>query len=166
MLELIFGMELLPALCFLFGFICVIVEIFYPGFGVPGIVGSILLFVGVIIVARTTVEALILILIILAILSIFILIAYKSASSGRLKKMVLGDSLNRESGYVGTSDLSRYIGMEGKVLTTLRPAGMADFNGEKIDVVSEGEFISKGATVKVTRVAGRQVVVKKSEETK
>ena len=44
--------------------------------------------------------------------------------------------------------------------TVLRPAGTADFEGVKLDVVTEGEFIEKGRPLEVIRVEGRRIVVR------
>jgi membrane-bound serine protease (ClpP class) len=53
------------------------------------------------------------------------------------------------------------VGSEGIALTTLRPAGSADFNGKRVDVVADWEYIEKGSRIKVLRVEGVKVVVKK-----
>ncbi|MCK5557191.1 MAG: hypothetical protein KAJ01_02355, partial [Candidatus Hydrogenedentes bacterium] len=44
-------------------------------------------------------------------------------------------------------------------VTTLRPAGMALIDGNRINVVTDGEFIEKDAPVKVSEVEGGRVVV-------
>ena len=56
--------------------------------------------------------------------------------------------------------------MEGIALTTLRPAGSAEFNGQKYDVVADWEYIPKGNKIKVIRVEGIKVVVKGIERVK
>ena len=47
--------------------------------------------------------------------------------------------------------------------TVLRPAGMADFDGVKLEVLAEGEFIEAGKPVRVVRVEGRKIVVRQIE---
>ena len=42
----------------------------------------------------------------------------------------------------------------------LRPVGRADFDGVKLDVLAEGEFVDVGKRVKVVRVEGRKIVVR------
>ena len=56
-----------------------------------------------------------------------------------------------------------YLGKIGIVVATCRPAGMADFDGVKLDVVTRGEYIEKGAMVDVIEVEGNRIVVKVSE---
>lgn len=53
------------------------------------------------------------------------------------------------------------LGREGEALTLLRPAGTVLIGDEKIDVVSEGEYITKGSKVRVIAVEGNKVVVRK-----
>ena len=43
----------------------------------------------------------------------------------------------------------------------LRPAGIAVIDGERVDVVSDGEFIDAGFPVIVTRVDGNRIVVRR-----
>ncbi|MCL4697026.1 MAG: hypothetical protein KJ023_08250, partial [Burkholderiaceae bacterium] len=41
------------------------------------------------------------------------------------------------------------------------PAGVADLDGERVDVVSDGEFIEAGEAIEVTRVDGNRIVVRR-----
>jgi membrane-bound serine protease (ClpP class) len=52
------------------------------------------------------------------------------------------------------------LGQEGVALTTLRPAGIADIGGERVDVVAEGNWIEDGAPIKVIDVEGTRVTVR------
>jgi len=155
------GLSWVPLLCIIAGLAFVIIEMFVPGFGAPGILGVILLAIGVILYARTPLEALILIVIILAILGIALTLVLQSASKGRLgKHLVLNDTLNDSEKFSAVEDLNYFVGSEGVTLTVLRPSGTADFNGVKLDVVSDGEFIPKGSNVIISKVEGNRIVVK------
>lgn len=67
---------------------------------------------------------------------------------------------DRTLGYHSAEDnLDRLLGQEGIAQSKLRPAGIAEIGGRRIDVVSEGGFIEAGAAVKVMKVEGRRVVV-------
>lgn len=154
-------MSLLPAICFAVGFILVILEMFFPGFGVPGIAGSILLFLGIMFLANDLVEAAILLLIVLAFLGGALTFILHSASKGKLSKsMVLNDSLNSKSGYNSTENSEKYLNKIGIATSVLRPSGTADFDGVKLDVVTQGDFISEDSKVIVVKVEGRRIVVK------
>jgi membrane-bound serine protease (ClpP class) len=57
-------------------------------------------------------------------------------------------------------DDRRWIGRTGVAHSPLRPAGIADMDGTRLDVVSEGGFIEAGAAIEVTRVDGNRIVVR------
>lgn len=52
------------------------------------------------------------------------------------------------------------VGEQGKAITTLRPAGKAQFGQKIIAVVTEGEFLDAGTQVRVVTVRGNRIVVK------
>ena len=56
------------------------------------------------------------------------------------------------------------VGQTGTVVSTLRPAGEAEFNGQTIDVVSVGPMIDVGQTVRVLEVKKFSIVVDVVEE--
>ena len=58
------------------------------------------------------------------------------------------------------ADQKDLLGLEGSALTPLRPAGVADIGGRRVDVVSEGAYIAAGTALKVIRVEGVRVVVR------
>jgi membrane-bound ClpP family serine protease len=152
---------LIAALCLIFGLVLVFFEMFIPGFGVPGIFGAGLLVAGISLTARTIGEGLVLVLILSAIIGIGLVFLFKSATQGKLaKSVVLNEKLTKAAGFSGTVDLSSFLDRKGVALTILRPAGTAEFDGVRVDVVSEGEFIARGAAVQVIKVEGRRVLVK------
>ncbi|NLP14137.1 MAG: hypothetical protein GX383_06630 [Clostridium sp.] len=162
MFDFIYNIDIWAALFFIIGFLLVILEIFNPGFGVPGALGAIFLVIGVVVTMESLIDAIIMIVIILAVLALAFVLAIYSAKKGFLSKtIVLTDSLNEEGGFQGTEDLKVFLGKEGTTLTALRPAGTAEFNGTRLDVVSEFGYIEKDTKVKVIDVEGRRVVVEK-----
>jgi membrane-bound serine protease (ClpP class) len=54
----------------------------------------------------------------------------------------------------------RWLGKRGQASSPLRPAGIADIEGARVDVVSEGELIEPGTPVEVIRVDGNRIVVR------
>lgn len=155
------NIELISALCLFFGLALVVFEMFIPGFGAPGTIGLVLLIFGVVQTAQNVTQVLILTGAILAILAIALMVVLRSASKGRLSKtLVLSNTFKKEDGYSSVEDLKDFLGKSGTALTVLRPAGMADVGGVKLDVVTEAEFLPKGTKVKVIKVEGRRVVVR------
>lgn len=55
--------------------------------------------------------------------------------------------------------LAGLLGKEGRTLSTLRPAGLAEIGDERVDVVADSEFLDAGVLVRVTEVEGNRVVV-------
>jgi Membrane-bound serine protease (ClpP class) len=51
------------------------------------------------------------------------------------------------------------VGEEGWRGPVLRPAGKAEFGAALVDVVTDGEFLERGAKVRVVMVEGDRVVV-------
>lgn len=150
------------AICLIAGLVFVTIEMFTPGFGWPGMTGLVLLLVGVIVAADTLLEGILLTIIILLILCVLFTIAVRSASKGALARspLILKTSAAKQEGYSSGEDMAYFLGHEGEVTTVLRPVGTADFEGVKLEVVAEGEYIEAGAKVKVVRVEGRRIVVR------
>ena len=48
----------------------------------------------------------------------------------------------------------------GTAVTQLRPSGVANINGQRVDVVTEGGLIERGTAVKVVAVEGSRIVVR------
>jgi len=55
----------------------------------------------------------------------------------------------------------KWLGYEGVALTDLRPAGSARLDGEKVDVITSGEHLESGARVRVVRVDGPSIFVRR-----
>ena len=72
----------------------------------------------------------------------------------------LNTELDNKDGYVASDvSLEELVGASGHAVTSLRPAGMAMFEGRRVDVVTRGFMIAEGTPVKVVEVEGNRVVV-------
>ena len=139
-----------------------ILEILNPGFGLPGIAGILLLAADVYITARTTQEALILGLIAAVIVLLFLVFGARLISKGKLPRSLILDQAEEE--YRSSEDLSALLGTSGRTLTVLRPAGMAELGGRRVDVVTRGEFLEKDSLVEVVEAAGGRIVVRACQD--
>ena len=139
------------------GYVLLVIEMCIPGFGAPGITGAALAVVGLIVLQPTAMQALVLAMAYVVLLLIALVICLRSVSRGRLSKSRL--VLNEVSTRTGGGDLEKYIGKIGAAHTPLRPAGIAELDGVRLNVVTEGDYIERGATVRVVRVSGNRVVV-------
>mgnify|MGYP000146295023 FL=1 len=66
-----------------------------------------------------------------------------------------------EEGYVSSIDYSSYLHKEGIVLTELRPSGSVKIDDDVLDVVSEGSYIGKGEKIRVVKIEGMRIIVRK-----
>jgi membrane-bound serine protease (ClpP class) len=57
-------------------------------------------------------------------------------------------------------DYRALLGHSGFATSFLRPAGVAAIDGQRIDVLTEGEFVPAGTAVIVTRVEGARIFVR------
>ena len=150
-------------ICFIVGTVLLVLEAFMPGFGVAGISG-IVLQVAVVVMTwfnHGPLAALGMTLVILSIITIAVSMSIRSATNGRLSKsnIVLNETESTEAGYRASDDMNVFLGKEGETTTVLRPTGMAEFDGVKLNVVSEGEFIQPGTRVRIVRVEGSRILV-------
>lgn len=85
--------------------------------------------------------------------------------STRLRRsgVMLGESMTKEAGYIAAPAREDLLGSGGVALTDLRPAGAAEFAGERLDVVADGKFIPAGTRVVVVRSDGYRHVVAPEE---
>jgi len=73
---------------------------------------------------------------------------------------VEGEFPGQDPAYGPSAEAVALLGAIGVAATTLRPAGIARFGDNYVDVVTEGSFISAGERVQVIEVEGNRVVVK------
>ena len=153
------------------GILLLLVEAFIiPGFGVAGVLGILALLAGLILSTvgeGSTVQAIIgaasrlgVSLVIAIIASLFILRYLPKTRVGR--HLVLSTGLTAESGFTSEPlEEHNLVGKTGTAVSTLRPSGIANIDGKRIDVVSDGEFIEPGESVRVDHVDGNRVVVRR-----
>ncbi|TFB24846.1 nodulation protein NfeD [Filobacillus milosensis] len=147
------------------GLICILLEIFVPS-GILGIIGAGAI-LGALLVSGAdmghmafSIGIALLVSIILAI----VLFKKLDFNRGILRHIVLSDSTKTDLGYVSNENRMDLIGRQGEALTFLRPSGTAVFDGERIDVVSEGSFIERHTKIEIVKVEGSRVVVREVQE--
>ncbi|MBQ4581403.1 MAG: hypothetical protein IJA83_12165 [Clostridia bacterium] len=151
-------------ICFVIGVGLLILEAFMPGFGAPGITGIILEVITLVMTwfEHGPVATLAMLLIVLLVLAIAISTSLRSITHGRLSKSALvhSDTENNEDGYRSTEDLAVFKDKEGVTATVLRPTGIADFDGVRLNVSSEGGFIPADTKVRIIKVEGAKILVR------
>jgi membrane-bound ClpP family serine protease len=146
---------------FVAGILLIFLEFFLPG-AIAGTLGFAALLLSLFLAGPDALQMGVSILIAIAV-SIFIFFLMIRTFGKKLvlfNKMVLSESARKEDGYVSNVTRSDLLGMEGRALTILRPAGTIFINNERVDAVTEGGFIEKNAQVKVIKVEGARIVVR------
>lgn len=139
------------------GVVLIAAELFVPGFGLMGLGGLASIIAGIIIYSDSVTQAVVLIIIALAvILGLFILSAM---IFGKKSKFVLNDEEKPEEGYVAARIDKELVGKTGFAETDLRPSGAARIGGNRISVIADGEYISKGEKIRVLDTTGSSVKV-------
>jgi len=80
--------------------------------------------------------------------------------SSLFRRMTMSMVQNSGGGFSPADTASDLIGRTGVALSDLRPAGKAEIEGRRMDVVTEGGYIEKGKKVVVSEVYGARVVVR------
>ena len=91
--------------------------------------------------------------------------AYLLYDSGAWDRFVLSDSLRRDADEdaVEVESRSRLLGKTGTAVTPLRPGGVADLGGERVEVETEGAFVAAGSAVRVVALNRQRVLVRMEE---
>ncbi len=161
------GME--DALLVLAGVLLLAIEVFViPGFGIAGVLG-IAAVVGGLVLAMTGAGStsallmmvagrLVLALLVALALSLVLLRFITRLPGGR--KLVLQTELTAGQGFSSAPpEDAQWLGRRGVAHSVLRPAGIAEIDGHRVDVVSDGELVEAGTPIVVMRVDGNRIVV-------
>lgn len=151
-------------LCFLFGILMFIVEMFTPGFGVAGGLG-IASFAAIIVMqflANSVTSALIVTAVLVLLLAIIIVLFIRSFQKGALSRsrIVNDTAVEGESSPAAREKSMSLVGKVGTAVTALRPAGIAEIDGQRMNVSTYGNFIDAGTEVTVAAVEGLNVFVR------
>ena len=157
---------------FFVGVALVVVELFVPGFGVFGLLGAVAITASLFLsmVGRwptTTPQELLqaATYLGLSVIATFGLLAVTWGilpRVGAFRRLILPEVQLADRGYRGT-DASRFEGMVGRqgfAASQLRPTGLGSFDDERIDVVSDSEFIEEGTAIVIAKIEGAKVVVR------
>lgn len=177
-LSLFFGSHLIiglagleDVLVFAAGLVLLGVEIFViPGFGIFGILGGIAVLAGLFMsllgglptVPDFTRAGMVLTTSILIVLvSAWVLIRSLPGSSRLARSGIfLVSRTDRSVGFESAPHRIELVGKEGTAITDLRPSGTGLFGEERIDVVSESEWIQAGTPIRIVSAEGYRHVVR------
>ncbi len=147
--------------------ILIVAEVFIPSAGLLSVCSMACLVGGIWIFFRhSPVAGWIGVIVALVMVPSLLALGYHVLPKTRFGKKVILSPPVRERGdaIADTPKLSRLIGRAGRVITTMRPVGMCDFDGHKVECVAESGYLQKDKQVKVIRVEGTQVTVRVMDE--
>lgn len=157
---------ILGVLLIILGAVLLVLEIFIPSFGLLTIcavaaeVGGIWLFFKV-----STTVGWVGVGIAAVLMPIVWVITYRMFPRTPFGKSVTLEGPEREMGdaIADTDDLAKMIGKTGVVISPLRPVGMCDFDGKRLECVAETGFVETDISVEVIHVEGTQLTVRTND---
>lgn len=134
----------------------------FPGHGIAAVAGLLLTFLGMFWSLGGSQHA-VFALVVSSLLTIVTLIGFFAYLPKSPIWKQLGQQMRQHAalGYVTSDNKMFLLGRSGVAVTVLRPAGAAEIDGVRVDVVTEGDFIEAGTPIVVTHVEGVRVVVEK-----
>ena len=131
------------------GIVLLGIEAVVPGFGFFGVTGLISLLAGSYYLLGGGAEAAYILLgVVLALGAVVALLFVYLPAESKWNPFVLWEKQENRHGYTG-----------GEVVAPLRPAGTVIIDGERVDVVSFGDYIMPGALVEIVKVEGNKLFV-------
>lgn len=162
-------------LIFLIGIVLLGVEIFLiPGFGVAGLAGITMMAVALLMamvehypgmpwyeppVSHIQRAVMVLGSSLATFFAAAIILARFLPETPLFQRLVLASSVSAARGFQASEKTDRLLGLSGVAATALRPAGIGSFGDQRLDVVTRGEFVEKGARIIVAETHGNRIIV-------
>jgi membrane-bound serine protease (ClpP class) len=154
---------ILPILLQVIGVLVIIAEVFIPSLGLLTAIALSVFFYSLYIVYTSISTTAGMVLAGLDIVLVPVLLVFGMKILAR-SPLALKRELSKQDGVVSQKEVyEAYINMKGKSVTDLRPAGMAQINSQRVDVVTDGEYIDADTPIVVTDVSGNRIIVEQSE---
>ena len=145
-------------LVFLIGLLFVGLELIVPGGFIAGIVGVLSMIVGISMIINNLYLAFLTVAIALTIDILFILVFLsKDFESSKFNKFVLKETNSKS--FIQPS--KKYLNKKGITITSLRPSGKIEIDGNYIDAITRGDFIPKGCEVVVSEIKDFKIIVRR-----
>ncbi len=157
------GPELVwPCLCLALGLVLLLAEVFIPSGGLIGLLALGLLGVSLYLAFTTTPHGLKFVVALGILVPITFFAAVQIWPRTPMAKYIFLSPPSAEdmAPEVGAVMLDHLIGQFGRAITPMRPSGLVDFEGRRLDGLSEDGLIPAGALVRAIKVRSGQIVVR------
>ena len=155
-------------LLFLAGLALVVIELFIPSMGLLAVLSGTCFIASIVFAFGVSATWGVVFLIApIVIVPILLLVGFKvfpHTPIGRKLMLAAPDRSDAERGSdVSSETLHHLIGRTGVAVSMLRPAGVIEIDDERIDVITDGEFVEPGTKVVVAEVEGNRALVRPAE---
>ncbi len=133
-----------------------------PGFGIAGISGTILLLVSLGLAFWKLTKVWAIGVTVFAVIGVGFLIYFMVEILPQTKlgkKFILSETAPAPEDISAVDNTARFLGAEGVAVSNLRPSGIAKIADERVDVITDGDFIEKGTKIKVIKTTAGRVIV-------
>lgn len=133
-----------------------------PGFGIAGVSGIILLAISLGLAFWKLTTAWAVGVTVFAVIGVGVLIYFMVEVLPQTKlgkKFILSETAPAPEDISAVDNTTRFLGAEGVAISNLRPSGIAKIADERVDVITDGDFIEKGTKIKVIKTTAGRVIV-------
>ncbi|MBE5842921.1 MAG: hypothetical protein E7302_01920 [Butyrivibrio sp.] len=153
------AVQIVGIVALVIGIILIGVEVYLPGFGVPGICGIVCTVAGIFLTGRTMPERIIAGVIAIVVIAVMLVISIVVFNSKSIKSPIkLDTDLQGKNLFIEEKDMEYLIGKKGVALTDLKPSGKGEFDGVKLDIEASG-YIKKGTNLTITAIKNNRIFV-------
>ncbi|MCL1916872.1 MAG: hypothetical protein FWG14_00940 [Peptococcaceae bacterium] len=146
----------------LIGILLISAEIFLlTGTSVSGIAGIALVLFGIWLFSDSLLQGALIFIIVTIVVAALLVVGHYTGHLRRMwRRFSLRSEQRNDEGYVAPDPgYQKYLHKDGHAMTVLRPAGTAMIDGDRLDVVTEGDYIGQGEAVRVVAVEGVRIIV-------
>ncbi|WP_022665764.1 NfeD family protein [Desulfospira joergensenii] len=152
-----------PVVLQVLGILVIVAEIFIPSMGLLSLLAAGLIFYSLFLAFNDISQAAGMVFVGADLILVPILI-YVGIRALAASPLSLQRKLSSREGVISQSpDLDAWADKTGEAMTDLRPSGMALIEGKRLDVITDGEYVTAGTRIGVAGVKGNQIIVEKLE---
>ncbi|MBP5354169.1 MAG: hypothetical protein J6Y67_03395 [Lachnospiraceae bacterium] len=156
------AIQILGCVVLVIGILLIGVEFILPGFGLPGISGTILVVIGIYLTGKNGSERIIVGVVTIVVIAAILVVDLVLFNSKKIKSPIkLDTDLQGKNLFIEEKDMEYLIGRRGTAITDLRPSGKGEFDGVKLDVTAS-DFINKGTKLVITSIKNNRIFVEEA----